>query len=341
LYTCPNKGCKVTVPDEVVRQFVIDREYLAKYDRLLINSFVTGQEFIKWCPKRCGYAVEFKLPGANAIKCPCLTRYCFSCGKEPHAPLSCELATTWLKKIQLDGSLAWSEHNCPSCDQLVHKTKYGKSVDCLKCKNQFCSLCKRSWSKHIGVDCAKIVANLTGESKFVYYYHRFRNSHEDRQFLEKDKETFEARTRDLEISHWYVSHVYEKLIQAQITLQWTYALAYYLPEKELRGIFDCKQTLMKDSIERVHGMMETPANYFEENRNYLTNHLNSLDKMVKEIERFDFEQILSIENERKENELSFFAQAGMEENMSLAEVYYDSQLMEIVRSESVKERNKG
>lgn len=92
-------GGSAPPPNTVTAAPLSRREALEKYERYLSSNYVDVNKFMKWCPSpTCGHAV-FCNSGVREVQCDhCYARFCFRCGSEAHAPLSCQQLAKWLEK---------------------------------------------------------------------------------------------------------------------------------------------------------------------------------------------------------------------------------------------------
>ncbi|XP_066338526.1 uncharacterized protein [Miscanthus floridulus] len=104
---CPHQYCAVPVVRELVVDVVHDADadtMLAQYDRFMLLSYVDDSGGrIQWCHGRgCSRAVEFlgssdgDDSASTDVFCECRHGFCWTCGKEPHRPVSCDAARAWV-----------------------------------------------------------------------------------------------------------------------------------------------------------------------------------------------------------------------------------------------------
>eukprot|EP00808_Paulinella_micropora_P022604 g48515.t1 len=149
------KGCKCEelVPTEMFHRFVTDFALLEKYKRWLAESFVEGQQQIKWCPRPgCGHAVEYPALSSIEVACSCGEKFCFACGRVSHVPAPCDLVDIYSKLESSDDAteslLLATTKECPGCKVRIMKNKACNHMTCAKCRHQFCWLCKGDWKAH-------------------------------------------------------------------------------------------------------------------------------------------------------------------------------------------------
>ena len=107
----------------------------ARHQQYLVRSFVEDNRLMRWCPaQRCTYAVRVLNSSPQlAIKCRCGYGFCFKCGEENHAPITCEQLNEWLQKCKNESETAhWIIANCfPAADHQIlteHGFMYLKDV---------------------------------------------------------------------------------------------------------------------------------------------------------------------------------------------------------------------
>ena len=140
---CPMSNCEVLVPQELFKELLIPKLY-ERYKRFILRSYVDNRSDVKWCPApNCTCAVSYPKKNTREILCKCGFSWCFSCGKESHKPLTCELFTKWNQRLVSDDSEQWLLANtkeCPKCHNAIQKNLGCMHMTC-KCSYQFCWLC--------------------------------------------------------------------------------------------------------------------------------------------------------------------------------------------------------
>ena len=167
--TCPEPNCRMLVPEELVRRAC--PEGLEKAQQQLLNAFVRTQPFLSVCPgPDCDRFVvrtgdrNRELPlQANCSACD--TRFCVSCGRQPHGTQDClpaEAAVVNAAAEEVRAQMAVGEaalaaaaalpataqvqsssyprKNCPKCSVMIEKIGGCNRMRC-RCKHAFCWLC--------------------------------------------------------------------------------------------------------------------------------------------------------------------------------------------------------
>lgn len=138
----------------------------------------------------------------NVVKCKkCNTRMCWKCGKEAHAPVSCENAEKWLNRFNKTDSTQLKISNtkpCPKCGARIEKNGGCNHMKCINCGYEFCWVCGHEWQTHEGEkytcnqfkDLDELVAVKDETSKedarIAHYYSRYFDHFSSMQ-IEKDQ----------------------------------------------------------------------------------------------------------------------------------------------------------
>lgn len=142
---------KLKAGDQAVRDDgsnVVDKE---RYDMFVLWSYVDDSGGrIKWCPgPNCDLAIEYCfLDGAGAkegvvVTCAKEHSFCWSCGGEPHRPVSCHTAYLWLDTISSrEDWVSLFMKRCPNCHKIVDNGNSATNhVTCNACGHDFCWRC--------------------------------------------------------------------------------------------------------------------------------------------------------------------------------------------------------
>lgn len=193
--SCQAYNCNILVPVQVIERHV-SPQMARKYLKFDIDAFVETNRSIKWCPyPSCQRAVNLpeseqspsvrrpppSPPGgqqsdaslhsqlndvSHAVDCGGGHFFCWECGSEAHAPITCPLWKVWLKRCaSVDPSelkvssrdyqeaanclwLVTHSKPCPSCQSPIQKNDGCNHIKCSKCRHDFCWVCLESWKKH-------------------------------------------------------------------------------------------------------------------------------------------------------------------------------------------------
>eukprot|EP00954_Amorphochlora_amoebiformis_P010082 788764-Amorphochlora_amoeboformis.AAC.1 len=147
--------CPELVPSSVFKKYLKYKpELFKKYETWNLQSFVEGQEGLKWCPNpKCTRVVEYKLGGEKTVECQCEIRFCFSCMREEHEPAPCDLVSKWLASTAVSDNATdlWLKartKTCPRCNVRIEKNRACNHMHCVKCGHHFCWLCKGTKQTH-------------------------------------------------------------------------------------------------------------------------------------------------------------------------------------------------
>lgn len=101
---CPEVGCKLRVPEEVVAR-LCPVSVTQRYRHFMAQSFVDDSRSAAWCPHPgCGLAVDVG-GGGGFVRCAAGHDFCSACRHpEAHAPAPCDVVKTWLKKARRGGA---------------------------------------------------------------------------------------------------------------------------------------------------------------------------------------------------------------------------------------------
>ncbi|CAL8102317.1 unnamed protein product [Orchesella dallaii] len=155
---CPESKCNVLLKEDFIKNVIkTDGEAIQRYDLLLINDYVTKNNYLKYCPgERCKVIWKRILDGDTwnfqEVACDCGESYCFSCNHVWHFPLNCKLLELWRKKLSDESeNSSWIMANtkpCPKCGSNIQKNGGCNHMTCRKCSHQFCWLCLTDWKDH-------------------------------------------------------------------------------------------------------------------------------------------------------------------------------------------------
>jgi ariadne-1 len=94
--------------------------------------------------------------GCQQVDCEeeCGASYCFECGYEWHAPMTCELMRRWQKQCADDSETYNWIHaytkDCPKCRTAIEKNGGCNHMSCRQpaCRYEFCWMCLGEWRAH-------------------------------------------------------------------------------------------------------------------------------------------------------------------------------------------------
>lgn len=141
--TCPEAGCKEALLGSTVSALAAPA-VAAKWHLFERKNFVAVAKNMAWCPGAgCSNAFVSRAP-VKTVKCPCGSHFCFKCGKESHAPVTCERLESWLEKCGSESETAnWilvNTKKCPACASRIEKNQGCNHIKCINkaCRHEFC-----------------------------------------------------------------------------------------------------------------------------------------------------------------------------------------------------------
>eukprot|EP00469_Lotharella_globosa_P008458 CAMPEP_0167786620 /NCGR_PEP_ID=MMETSP0111_2-20121227/8911_1 /TAXON_ID=91324 /ORGANISM="Lotharella globosa, Strain CCCM811" /LENGTH=609 /DNA_ID=CAMNT_0007678057 /DNA_START=60 /DNA_END=1886 /DNA_ORIENTATION=- len=331
-------GCACTelVPSSVFQKYLKKPGLLQKYQNWNLQSFVEGQEGLKWCPNpKCNHVVEYKLGGEKTIECQCGTRFCFSCSKLEHEPAPCDLVTKWLNSTAVsdDATELWLKartKTCPKCNVRIEKNRACNHMHCTKCGHHFCWLCKGPWSKHgtstggyyvckkYDEDAKKgirsneekdMISTQQMLQKYTYYVGRFNDAkngvHLTKKLEHELDQQFIAQNKSVEQTK-FITDATTSLATARTCMQWCYVLDFYLITGKEKKLFEFQQQLLIEQTESLQELIEdnrTRLNVLLMKKKDIlskTTSLNNLRKrMIDLVKEGNFEAVLSYKGDEK------------------------------------------
>ena len=127
LIECP-ASCRVVVDDETVLKLLEEGSPRQRYQQFVTAGYVQSNPRLRWCSGLdCSLAISVsevvREGGEMAVTCLAGHTSCFSCGLEPHQPVSCRLLSQWSRKCQDDSETNnWVVVNTKQCPKVGHLT---------------------------------------------------------------------------------------------------------------------------------------------------------------------------------------------------------------------------
>ncbi|OCH90674.1 hypothetical protein OBBRIDRAFT_776647 [Obba rivulosa] len=284
-FRCMQEGCQTAVDEPTIEQLV-DEACFARYRELLLQSYVSAQPRLRFCPHpSCTETVSCSgsaLTEVPTVQCGEGHAFCFGCGLDAdHRPLICKLASKWMSSARDDaGTAQWIKANtrtCPRCQNNIEKSGGCNRILCRQCKYQFCWLCMRNWDVHgynnavcnvwkepdPDEDMTTAKANL---ERWLFYFDRF-NNHElstrlDKELCERAAEKMDEILKTQQMS-WieakFMENAVDELTKCRATLKWTYAMAYFLVPGNQKHIFEDIQADLEKAVEELSQLLEEPV----------------------------------------------------------------------------------
>ncbi|KAI9216388.1 hypothetical protein BC828DRAFT_393664 [Blastocladiella britannica] len=288
--SCMARDCSLVVDQVTVRELASPEEF-AKYQSLLLRTYVDDSAYLRWCPGvGCDNAIECHVAKTKldlitpTVTCLCGTRFCFGCGHEGgHQPCVCGLVKSWLKKCADDSETAnWISANtkqCPKCEATVEKNGGCNHMTCKKCAYHWCWICSGPWEKHgtSYYNCnlfndkdASSARDAQAKSRmalerYLHYYNRYANNEQSAKLSLEHMNKTEQRMTQMQEStslSWievqFLRSAVETSVKCRNVLKWSFAFAYYMKqENNQTALFEANQTSLQMAVEDLSGHCES------------------------------------------------------------------------------------
>ncbi|KAK4685464.1 ariadne-1, partial [Tremellales sp. Uapishka_1] len=286
---CMESGCQRIVREEVV-DGIVNQDVSQRYHELLNTAFVADSPNLRWCPHpSCEYAVECSQAPPRmlnqivpTVHCNCGRDFCFGCGyADDHRPVLCRIVKLWEKKCADDSETAnWLQANtkeCQKCQSTIEKNGGCNHMTCKKCKWEFCWVCMGPWSEHgnsfyqcnrfdekTGVEARDVQARSRHSlERYLHYFNRWANHQHSAKLdadLYKDTEKKMEQMQNSSNLSWievqFAKQAVDVVIQARITLKWSYAMAYYLKKNNMTELFEDNQRDLERAVESLGYLLQ-------------------------------------------------------------------------------------
>lgn len=220
-------------------------------------------------------------PRANLepVTCISLHKFCLTCKKESHSPITCNLLKKWFNKIN-DGneSLNWVLNNtqpCPNCDVDIEKIDGCNHMKCGYCKHEFCWICNKDWAGHGGsfYDCMhkRDIDSKKEKSMQTDSFNRFRNYYkffiESENNMLLDMRLFNKLTSKklnnlstlfgmsfVELE--FLNDCLREVVQARNMIKYSFAFLYFIDQSHnLFFIFTHNQMALLAKIDEISDLL--------------------------------------------------------------------------------------
>jgi ariadne-1 len=335
LTRCPAQGCEEVVTEDVFGRILADCEadgaaapdggagggddgkgaagMLDKYRKYLVHSFVNFNKSMRWCPSpHCTSAVTAP-PHTRAVACSCGAEFCFKCGDEPHAPVSCTLLEKWVDKCQNESETAnWilsHTKKCPKCSVRIEKNQGCNHITCkgAGCKYEFCWICLGPWEDH-GTStggyykCNRFESTdgaADGDAglseadkakreldKYLHYFKRYQNHTQAQKFAGDQRCKIESRMEQMQeggggtswIDAQFLKTANEQLISCRRVLKYSYVFGYYLEAGGEKNLFEHLQEMLEKHTEHLSEHCENPKD-----RSDVINYTRVTERFMKQL----------------------------------------------------------
>ncbi|GBG26191.1 E3 ubiquitin-protein ligase dbl4 [Hondaea fermentalgiana] len=295
--------------DEKTRQR--HAETLRVYQRHLATSFVDINRNIRWCPgKHCECAV-LASGAVKEVRCTgCDQLFCFKCGADAHAPVSCKGLAAWQEKCLNESETAnWIlAHTkvCPKCSTRIEKNQGCNHMTCRMCRHDFCWICLQPWSEHGTTtggyyNCNKFEGGTSDGNedtaarakkeldRYLHYYKRFATHQQAGKFATEQRKQAEQRMIDMQskdqeqswVDVQFLQQAVEQLIECRRVLMYTYAFAYFLPDGAKKELFEYNQSMLERNTEHLSELSELELGMM--NRSEVINYTRVTGKFLRSL----------------------------------------------------------
>ncbi|XP_043189750.1 E3 ubiquitin-protein ligase ariadne-1-like isoform X2 [Amphibalanus amphitrite] len=281
--SCAAHGCDILVDDETVLRLVTEPRVLARYQRLITDTFVQCNRRLCWCPSPdCGRAVRVAYPDARPVLCGCGHRFCFACGDLWHEPVRCHLLKRWRKKCDDDSeTFNWLSANtkeCPKCKVTIEKDGGCNHMICKNqsCRADFCWVCLGPWEPHgsswyscnrfdeAEARAARDAQELSRAAlnRYLFYFNRFINHSQSLRFESRLYASVQQKMEEMQqhnmswIEVQFLKKAVDVLCSCRQTLMYTYVFAYYLQKNNQSTIFEENQKDLERCTELLSEYLE-------------------------------------------------------------------------------------
>ncbi|KAJ9108851.1 hypothetical protein QFC21_000171 [Naganishia friedmannii] len=278
---CMESGCGRIVGEKTV-EALVDDKVKTRYRELLDRTYVDDNPSLKWCPHPdCQYAVKTTQAPARLLNQIIPIVKCAH--SADHRPLTCKYVKLWEKKCADDSETSnWLMANtkeCAKCNSTIEKNGGCNHMTCKKCRYEFCWVCMADWTTHgtAWYNCNRFdeKAGITARDaqaksraileRYLHYFNRWAN-HE--QSAKLDKELYmktEKKMQEMQATSnlsWievqFAKRAVDVLMEARMTLKWTYAMAFYLTKCNSTTLFEDNQANLEQAVEDLSELLEKP-----------------------------------------------------------------------------------
>lgn len=313
---CMESGCGRIAGERTVFQLVPEK-VADRYRTLLNRTYVDDNTSLRWCPHpECEYAVFCKdVPARKldqiipTVECGCGNKFCFGCGlARDHRPLTCKWVKLWEKKCADDSEtgnwLIANTKECIKCNSTIEKNGGCNHMTCRKCKHEFCWVCMGDWMAHgtSWYNCNRFEEKAgqearsaqeksrTSLARYLHYFNRWANHEQSAKLDQRLYQSIEQKMEEMQASSeltWievqFVKRAADILLDARMTLKWTYAMAFYLQRCNTTTIFEDNQANLEQAVESLSEMLEKPidATTIMQLKSDMVNKTNYVEKRSK------------------------------------------------------------
>eukprot|EP01111_Echinosteliopsis_oligospora_P011267 TRINITY_DN3678_c0_g1_i1.p1 TRINITY_DN3678_c0_g1~~TRINITY_DN3678_c0_g1_i1.p1 ORF type:complete len:498 (-),score=101.71 TRINITY_DN3678_c0_g1_i1:272-1765(-) len=287
---CMFPKCPAKLNLDVWKQLSNPKDY-ERFMYFFTKNYVDSDKHLSYCPNAsCGNAVKYHGTGrpTDLVECDCGAKFCFSCGREQHAPVSCKLLDNWNSKNEDDQEslrlIQATSKPCHHCGMATERTQGCNHMTCRKeqggCGGEWCWMCRGDWKthgQHTGgfYSCNKYdasdakkndddAARVKAESdRFLHYYNRFFNHDVLNKHVEKQRREISQKMEQYrELTNQnpdFMMEAVDLLIECRRILKYTYVYGYYLQDGPAKVFFEYLQANAEGITERLTEALNKPA----------------------------------------------------------------------------------
>lgn len=283
---CPGPQCSGFTGEVLFRSILTRAEDIERYDGALVREYLENNALMRWCanPKgRCQHIIRVACnrDRVHEVQCAsCMTRFCFNCSDDAHAPATCDMMQRWRKKAADDSEtvnwVAANTKNCPKCQGTIEKNGGCNHMVCTNCKHEWCWVCEGDWSKHgsswykcnffdEGSDTTKSKGRDAAKEslkRYIFYYTRYSNHLNSQKLDAKVMQQVQTRMQETLTKGdggdniRYLADTALVLFECRHTLTYTYVYAFYLEDGPEKALFEYQQAQLEFSTEELSMVIE-------------------------------------------------------------------------------------
>lgn len=288
---CIYPKCTVKLNSDHWKKLAEQKDF-DRYMYFFTKNYVESDKHLAFCPNAtCGNAVKYHGVGrpTEVVECTCGAKFCFSCGREQHSPVSCKMLDQWRLRNEDDQEslrlIQATSKPCFHCGMPTERTQGCNHMTCRKeqggCGGEWCWMCRGDWKSHgqhtggfyscnkyEASDAKKVddeASRLKSESdRFLHYFNRFFNHDVLNKHAEKQKREIQQKMDQFrELTNQnpdFMMEAVDLLIECRRILKYTYAYGFYLEEGPAKTFFEYLQANAEGITERLTEALNVSAN---------------------------------------------------------------------------------
>lgn len=279
---CIFPKCPIKINSDNFKKLAEPKDF-ERYMYFFTKNYVESDKHLAFCPNAtCGNAVKYHGVGrpTEVVECTCGAKFCFSCGREQHSPVTCKMLDQWNLKNEDDQEslrlIQATSKPCFHCGMPTERTQGCNHMTCRKeqggCGGEWCWMCRGDWKTHgqhtggfyscnkYDVSDAKKVddeaSRVKAESdRFLHYFNRFFNHDVLNKHAEKQKREIQQKMDQFrEYTNQnpdFMMEAVDLLIECRRILKYTYAYGFYIEEGPAKNFFEYLQANAEGITERL------------------------------------------------------------------------------------------